>query len=159
MPFATLAAIREELEQAPAHVLHIYCRGQPGLLELEDDDGTARLVTAQEFPAEAVPPGRMPPVHLVGLLHRRRNVQRELEMSPDQRDSELAVLGQWAVVTVLAASPAVAVLDPRVTEAASRPPESPRIEGSPRAALVVRRPSPGAGQPDRAADPGRTARR
>ena len=62
IPFAVLSAIREELQRAPAHVLHVYCHGSPGRLELEDQDGNARLVGAEEFLAEAIPPGSMPPV-------------------------------------------------------------------------------------------------
>ena len=62
IPFAVLSAIREELQRAPAHVLHVYCHGSPGRLELEDQDGNARLVGAEEFLAEAIPPGAMPPV-------------------------------------------------------------------------------------------------
>ena len=190
VPFATLSAIRGELERAPAHVLHLYCHGRPGQLELEHENGTARLVSAQEFLAEAIPPGVMPPVitlsacytdataaadapsfaaelarhgasavigtetsvtdiyatrlfaRLYGTLARagapdliaalagaRREVQRELETSPDKRDNQLAGLGEWAVVTVLAASPAVAVAGPRATGAAPRQLAPPRIEG------------------------------
>ena len=46
VPFATLSAIRAELDRGPAHVLHITGHGSPGTLNLEDDDGSARLVTA-----------------------------------------------------------------------------------------------------------------
>ncbi len=190
VPFAALSAIREELQRAPAHVLHIYCHGSPGKLELEDQDGAARPVGAEEFLAEAVPPGAMPPVitlsacytdaaaadgassfaaalcghgaaavigtetsvtdvyatrlfaRLYGRLARaagpdviaaladaRREVQRELESSQDQRDRELAALGEWAIVTVLAASPAVAVLDPDRTLPGAPQPEAPGIAG------------------------------
>ena len=62
VPFATLAAIREELDRGPAHVLHISGHGSPGILDLENEDGTARPVTAEEFVDQAIPPGRMPPV-------------------------------------------------------------------------------------------------
>ena len=62
VPFATCAAIREELDRGPAHVLHISGHGSPGTLNLEDEDGSARPVTADEFVNQAVPPGRMPPV-------------------------------------------------------------------------------------------------
>jgi tetratricopeptide (TPR) repeat protein len=190
VPFATLDAIRGELERASAHVLHIYCHGQPGRLELEREDGTARLVSAQELLAEAIPPGAMPPVitlsacytdataagdassfaaelarhgasavigtetsvtdiyatrlfarlygtlaharnpdMIAALAGARREVQRELETSPDKRDNHLAGLGEWAVVTVLAASPSVAVIDPDTTAAIPRPPERPQITG------------------------------
>ena len=39
VPFATLAAIRDELDRGPAHVLHISGHGSPGTLDLEDEDG------------------------------------------------------------------------------------------------------------------------
>jgi CHAT domain len=57
---ATPAAIRAELDRSPAHVLHITGHGSPGTLALENDDGSARLVTADEFADLAVPPGQMP---------------------------------------------------------------------------------------------------
>ena len=57
VPFATTAAIRAELDRAPAHVLHIYGHGQPGQLELEDEDGSARLVSADEFAGRGDPAG------------------------------------------------------------------------------------------------------
>ena len=60
VPFATPAAIRAELDRGPAHVLHISGHGSPGTLDLEDDDGTARPVTAAEFLEKAIPPGNMP---------------------------------------------------------------------------------------------------
>ena len=165
VPFATTAAIRAELDRAPAHVLHLYCHGRPGQLELEDDNGSARLVSAADFAAEAIPPGEMPPVIslsacytdtaaaedapsfaaalcargaaavigtetsvtdiyatrlfarlygtlaasrtpdvIAALADARREVQRELEASPDRRDNQLGRLGEWAVVTVLAAA-------------------------------------------------------
>ena len=62
VPFATTAAIRAELDRGPAHVLHITGHGSPGLLQLEDENGAAVTVTADELCDQAVPPGRMPPV-------------------------------------------------------------------------------------------------
>ena len=62
VPFATVAAIRAELGRGPAHVLHISGHGSPGTLALENDDGSARPVTADEFVDQAIPPGQMPPV-------------------------------------------------------------------------------------------------
>ena len=62
VPFATTAAIRQALAAADVHVLHISAHGGPGTLDLEDEDGAVREVTAAEFVAEAVPPGGMPPV-------------------------------------------------------------------------------------------------
>jgi tetratricopeptide (TPR) repeat protein len=190
IPFAVLSAIREELQRAPAHVLHVYCHGSPGRLELEDQDGNARLVGAEEFLAEAIPPGAMPPVitlsacytdaaaadgaasfaaalgaHgacavigtetsvtdvyatrlfarlygrlaqpgrpdvIAALADARREVQRELETSTSRRDQELAALGEWAIVTVLAAAPEVPVLDPDQTRPGAPPPDIPSIEG------------------------------
>jgi tetratricopeptide (TPR) repeat protein len=190
VPFATLAAIRAELGRGPAHVLHITGHGAPGTLALENDDGSARPVTADEFVDQAVPPGQMPPVvtlsacytdaagseggasfaarlcqrgaaaviatetsitdryatrllarvygalaqagdpDVVGALaEARRQVQAELEISPDRRDAELAGLGEWAAVTVLAAAGSVPVLDPGRTAPAARQPARPHIAG------------------------------
>ena len=190
VPFATPAAIREELDRGPAHVLHISGHGSPGLLYLENEDGSARPITTEEFLDQAIPPGRMPPVitlsacytdaaasadgasfaaqlcargavaviatetsitdtyatrllarvygtlaqasdpDVVGALSEaRRQVQAELETSPDKRDNELAGLGEWAAVTVLAASGSVPVLDPGRTAPAVAQPSRPRIAG------------------------------
>jgi len=182
--FATPAAIRAELGRGPAHVLHITSHGSPGALNLENDDGSARPVTADEFVDQAIPPGRMPPVVVLSacytdaagsqdgasfaarlcqrgaaaviatetsitdryatrllarvygslaqardpdvvaaLADARRQVQAELATSPDRRDAELAGLGEWAAVTVLATAGSVPVLDPEHTApaAGSRP--------------------------------------
>ena len=180
VPFATPAAIRDELDRGPAHVLHISGHGSPGRLDLENDDGSACPVSAEEFVERAIPPGQMPPVitlsacytdaaasqggasfaarlcqrgaaaviatetsitdtYATRLLARvygtlaqarspdvvaalagaRRQVQAELETSPDQRDNELAGLGEWAAVTVLAAAGSVPVLDPERTAPAA----------------------------------------
>ena len=190
VPFATPAAIREELDRGPAHVLHISGHGAPGILQLENQDGTPRPVTADDLVRDAIPPGRMPPVitlaacytgaaasqdgasfaaqlcargaaaviatetsitdtyatrllaRLYGTLARsgspdvvaaladaRREVQAELATSPDKRDIELATLGEWAAVTVLAASGSVQILDPGRTAAAVPEPSRPRIAG------------------------------
>ena len=189
VPFATVAAIRDELDRGSAHVLHISGPGSPGILVLEDDDGAARRVTADEFADQAIPPGRMPPVVILsgadtnaslvdgtsfaarlcqrgaaaviatetaitdvyatrllarvyGTLARsrgpdlvaalsaaRREVQTELETSPDWRDKELAGLGEWAAVTVLAATGSVPVVDPDHTLPMARPPSRTRIAG------------------------------
>ena len=190
VPFAVLGAIRRELERAPAHVLHVYCHGQPGRLELEHDDGTARLVTAGEFLAEAIPPGAMPPVITLSACHTdaaaageaasfaaalcargaaavigtetsvtdiyatrlftrlygrlaqartpdvvaalaeaRREVQRELETSPDHRDNQLAGLGEWATVTILAAYGSLPILEPEHSSTAAPGPSRPQIAG------------------------------
>ena len=62
VPFATTTAIREELDRGQAHVLHISGHGSPGRLILENDDGTARPISAEDFLRDAIPPGKMPPV-------------------------------------------------------------------------------------------------
>ncbi|MGP0023217.1 MAG: CHAT domain-containing protein, partial [Streptosporangiaceae bacterium] len=190
VPFATPAAIRAELERGPAHVLHISGHGAPGILQLENEDGTPRPVTAGQLVRLAIPPGRMPPVitlaacytgaaasedgasfaaelcergaaaviatetsitdtyatrlmaRLYGTLAQsgspdvvaaladaRREVQAELAASSDKRDTELATLGEWAAVTVLAASGSVTVVDPDRTRPAVRQPARPRIAG------------------------------
>jgi tetratricopeptide (TPR) repeat protein len=189
VPFATAAAIRSELDRGPAHVLHISGHGSPGKLDLENDDGTARPVTAAEFLEKAIPPGKMPPVislsacytdtaaeggasfaaelarhgasaviatetsvtdiYAIRLLARvygslartrdpdviaaladaRREVQAELETSPDRRDGLLAGLGEWAAVTILAGSGAVPVLDPDNNTPAVSQPSRPQIAG------------------------------
>ena len=215
VPFATVAAIREELDRGPAHVLHISGHGSPGILALEDEDGSARPVTADEFADQAIPPGRMPPVItlsacytdaaasqdgtsfaarlcqrgaaaviatetsitdtyatrllarlygalaqasdpdvIAALAQARRQVQAELETSPDRRDTELAGLGEWAAVTVLAATGSVPVLDPARTgpAAAAAVPAAGRRAGR-AAGLVFRRAAgraaPLARRPDR----------
>jgi tetratricopeptide (TPR) repeat protein len=66
---------------------------------------------------------------VAALAGARREVQRELETSTDMRDNLLAVLGEWAVVTVLAASPTVAAVGPRATDAGPRQLDPPRIKG------------------------------
>ena len=60
VPFATPAAIRAALDKGPVHVLHISGHGSPGHLDLENEDGTVRSVTAEEFVEQAVPAGKMP---------------------------------------------------------------------------------------------------
>jgi tetratricopeptide (TPR) repeat protein len=67
--FGTTAAIRAALEEAPVHVLHLSGHGGPGVVQLEDHDGDARLVTAAQFVAEAIPPGLMPPVIALAACH------------------------------------------------------------------------------------------
>jgi len=190
VPFATVAAIRDELDRGPVHILHISGHGSPGALDLEDDDGTARPVTGAEFLDLAVPAGRMPPVitlaacytdaagagggpsfaaslcqhgaaaviatetsvtdiyatrllaRVYGALARARNpdvvaalsaarreVQAELDTSSDERDQDLAALGEWATVTILAGSGSVPVLDPERTVPVPAGPSRPRIAG------------------------------
>jgi CHAT domain/Trypsin-like peptidase domain len=62
VPFATPTAIREALAGGDVHVLHLSGHGTPGGVVLEHEDGAARLVSAEEFVKEAIPPGCMPPV-------------------------------------------------------------------------------------------------
>jgi len=190
VPFATCAALRAELDRGPAHVLHISGHGSPGILDLENEDGSARPVTADELTEQAIPPGRMPPVitlsacytdaaasqdsisfaarlcqrgaaaviatetsitdtyatrllaRLYGALAQagnpdvvaalaeaRRQVQAELQTSHDQRDTELAGLGEWAAVTVLAVAGSVPVLDPNRTTPRAGQPSRPQVAG------------------------------
>lgn len=70
--FATTGAIRAALTQYPVHVLHLSGHGEPGLLELEDDAGAARRVSADELLDEAVPAGRMPAVFSLAACHTGR---------------------------------------------------------------------------------------
>ena len=76
-------------------------------------------------------PGPQPaaPNVVAALSDARREVQAELETSPDKRDNELAGLGEWAAVTVLAAAGSVPVLDPSRTAPAVAQPSRPRIAG------------------------------
>ena len=69
VPFATVAAIRAELDRGPAHVLHISGHGSPGTLDLESNDGLARPVTADELADQAIPPGQMPPVVVLAACY------------------------------------------------------------------------------------------
>ena len=62
VPFASPAAVYSALDEEPVHVLHVSAHGSPGSLDLENDDGTLRRVTAEEFSEEAIPPGKTPPV-------------------------------------------------------------------------------------------------
>jgi tetratricopeptide (TPR) repeat protein len=67
--FATTAEIRAALDAEPAHVLHVSCHGNPGVLELEHADGSPRDVDAKTFVDEAIPPGRMPSVIALAACH------------------------------------------------------------------------------------------
>jgi tetratricopeptide (TPR) repeat protein len=190
VPFATPRAIREELDRGPTHILHISGHGSPGTVALEDEDGAAWRVTADEFLDQAIPPGQVPPVvtlsacftdtaasssgvsfaarlcqrgaaaviateasitdtYATKLLARvygalaqasdpdvvaafstaRRETQSELETSPDRRYQELAGLGEWAAVTVLAATGSVPVLDSEPSTQAARGASGPRSVG------------------------------
>jgi len=60
--FATTAEINKALGAGDVHVLHISCHGSAGRLSLEDENGSARPVTARTLVEEAIPPGKMPPV-------------------------------------------------------------------------------------------------
>lgn len=62
VPFATPEAILAELAREPAHVLHISGHASPGFLDLEDETGAARPVSADELADLAVPPGQVPPL-------------------------------------------------------------------------------------------------
>lgn len=67
--FATTREINTAPRQEPVHVLHLSGHGRPGLLELEDENGDARHVTADQFVADAVPAGWMPPVIALAACH------------------------------------------------------------------------------------------
>ncbi|MGV9821847.1 CHAT domain-containing protein [Nocardia xishanensis] len=58
--FATPRAIRRALGEVEPHILHLSAHGRPGVVELENDDGTARWTEAKEFAAKAVPGRGMP---------------------------------------------------------------------------------------------------
>lgn len=67
--FGTTKNIRDALDQAPAHVLHLSGHGTPGALILETDDGESRRVSAETFVAEAFPQGRRPTVVSLAVCH------------------------------------------------------------------------------------------
>lgn len=67
--FATTAAIRAALDAEPFHVLHLSGHGSPGRLVLEDEQGNARTVDADEFVDDAIPPGRMPPMVVLSACY------------------------------------------------------------------------------------------
>jgi tetratricopeptide (TPR) repeat protein len=184
VPFATTTALRAELQAAPAHVLHLSGHGSPGHLVLETETGAARPITAETFLAEAIPPGRMPPVICLAACHTaapagpgsasfaaelvahgasvvigtetsvtdtyatrvfsrvyaelaqadnpdvvaaladaRRTVQRDLTNPHNKRDTLLAGLDEWSVVTVLAGAGSVTILD------RSHPSQPPAVPG------------------------------
>ena len=60
--YATTDGIRAALAEAPAHILHLSGHGIPGRLIIEEEAGTPREISAEDFIAETIPPGRMPPV-------------------------------------------------------------------------------------------------
>lgn len=62
VPFATTTAIRNAVRAENPHVLHICARGDTTRLDLEDNEGDVRQVTAEEFLREAIPAGMVPPV-------------------------------------------------------------------------------------------------
>ena len=60
LEFASAEAIRQALEDQPAHVLHLTSAGSRSHVVLEDDRGGARAIGASDFMAEAIPAGRVP---------------------------------------------------------------------------------------------------
>jgi len=66
---------------------------------------------------------------VLALSQARRQVQAELEVSPDRRDQAVAGLGEWAAVTVLAASGSVPVIDPGAAGPAVPLPSRPQVAG------------------------------
>ncbi|MBK6872786.1 MAG: tetratricopeptide repeat protein [Kineosporiaceae bacterium] len=114
VPFATTTAIRAALDD-DVHVLHISAHGAPGVLILEDEDGAPREVTAETFLAEAVPPGRMPPVICLAACY--TNVAADTTPTPaeagDPEGTEGTRVEQQAAVSFaadLAAHGAAAVI-------------------------------------------------
>ena len=69
VPFATAGAIRTALDREPVHVLHLSGHGTPGSIQLENEHGQARQVSADQFVDEAIPPGRMPAVIALSACH------------------------------------------------------------------------------------------
>src|SRR5205807_975921 len=67
--FASTAAIRQALEEEPAHVLHLSGHGSPGAFVLEDDEGNARVLDPDTFVDEAIPPGATPPLFALAACH------------------------------------------------------------------------------------------
>lgn len=92
--YATVDSIRAALTEAPAHVLHLSGHGVPGRLIIEEDSGLPRLIDAEAFIAEAIPPGRMPPV--ISLAACYTDVAGALE--PDSFAAKLMKHGASAVV-------------------------------------------------------------
>lgn len=58
--YATLGSLRSCVQSVQPHVLHVSTHGGPGSLTLEDDEGSARAVGADEFVAEALGAGPVP---------------------------------------------------------------------------------------------------
>lgn len=65
------AMIAAALERDAYHVLHISCPGGPGLLELEDEEGRAVPVTAEELIGPLREPGRPLPLVFLNACHAR----------------------------------------------------------------------------------------
>ncbi|HZO64490.1 MAG TPA: tetratricopeptide repeat protein [Kribbellaceae bacterium] len=98
--FATTSAIRAALAEYPVHVLHVSAHGQPGLLVIEDDDGSARPVSADTLLDEAVPLGRVPPVVALAACHTAARVD-------DRGESFAARLLARGVSVVIAAETSI----------------------------------------------------
>jgi tetratricopeptide (TPR) repeat protein len=92
--FATTSAIRRALDREPFHVLHISGHAEPGRIQLEFEDGQARMLTADQFVDEAIPPGNMPP--LVALSACYTNVAA----AADKASFAARLLERGAVATV-----------------------------------------------------------
>jgi len=58
------------------------------------------------------------PEVITAVAQARRTVQQQLTGSPDPRDQQLARLGEWAVLTVLATAGSVTIIDPSAAPAA-----------------------------------------
>jgi hypothetical protein len=92
--FATTGEIRAALKAGPAHVLHVSAHGGRGVIELEDDDGNARTLTPEQFAAEAIPPGRMPPVIALSACY------SDAAASADGQSFAAALIGHGAAVVI-----------------------------------------------------------
>jgi tetratricopeptide (TPR) repeat protein len=108
VPFATTAAILAELDTGDVHVLHVSGHGKPGHLELEDDNGAARFVTAREFVVEAIPPGKMPPVVSLAACH--------TNVTPHQADDAASPVAAFADGLIAAGVPVVVGTETSVTD-------------------------------------------
>ena len=112
----TLKAIREALQTERYHVLHVTCHAGPGMLVLENEDGSKDSVNAQRFCDEVLPPGRgVPLVVLAGCA-------TALNVSGSQGETALPGLARQllarGVLAVLAMQAPVS--DPYATDLGAR---------------------------------------
>ncbi len=103
-------------------------RGAAAVIATETSitDLYATRLLAQVYGALA---GAGDPDIVAALAQARREVQAQVQTSPDRREALLAGLGEWAAVTVLAGAGSVPVLAPARTVPAVPGPSRPRIAG------------------------------